>query len=81
MNQQEQDKFNASISSGYKELITKRPGKPLEHFIYYILTTLPQSMRDKDETVLSFFKNYQENEAPFVKDIWNIYINIQYNCH
>lgn len=67
MNQLEQDKFNTVISNGYKELITKRPGKPLEHFIYYILSNLPESMRDKDETVQAFFKNYEENDFPFVK--------------
>jgi hypothetical protein len=55
------------ISNGYKELITRRPGKPLDHFIFYILSNLPEQMRDKDETVLGFYRNYQENDYPFVK--------------
>lgn len=63
MNQKEQDKFNEAISNGYKELITKRPGKPLEHFIYYLLSTLPESMRTNDELVNQFYKSYEENDA------------------
>lgn len=41
----------------------KRPRKPLEHFIYYLLTTLPDDMRNKDEIVKAFYQNYEENDA------------------
>ncbi|CAK70533.1 unnamed protein product (macronuclear) [Paramecium tetraurelia] len=69
MNQQEQEKFNQIISNGYKELITKRPNKPLEHFIYYLLTSLPEEIRNKDQITRDFFEQYQEIDLKDVKEI------------
>lgn len=41
MDEVEKNKFNDVLSQGYKELITKRPEKPIDHFIYYILSRVP----------------------------------------
>ena len=48
METEEADKFNRVISEAYQELLTKRPEKGLHHFIYYMLSTLPDHMRNKD---------------------------------
>ncbi|KAM3138158.1 hypothetical protein pb186bvf_009831 [Paramecium bursaria] len=69
MNQQESEKFTQVISNGYKELITKRPNKPLEHFIHYLLSTLPEEMRDKDELLKHFYTQYGETDLKYIKDI------------
>jgi hypothetical protein len=55
MNQEECEKFNSVLSNGFQDLITKRPTKPLHHFIYYILDTLPAQLRDRDALVKEFY--------------------------
>ncbi|KAL4478053.1 hypothetical protein ABPG72_013492 [Tetrahymena utriculariae] len=69
MNQEEQDKFTKVISDAYEELINCRPEKPLDHFIYYILSTLPADQRNKDAVVRAFFDKYCET---YLKNIKNI---------
>jgi hypothetical protein len=69
MNQQEQEKFNQIISNGYKDLIIKRPNKPLEHFIFYLLSQLPEEVRNKDEITRDFFKQYSDIDLKDVKEI------------
>lgn len=51
MNEAEYSKFTKTLAEGYKELITNRPEKPLEHFIYYLLSHVPAQMREKDEVI------------------------------
>ena len=69
MNAKESDKFSEVISDTYKELITKRPEKPLHHFIYYMLSRLPEDMRAKDPKVNEFFTNYRDKHLHGVKEI------------
>jgi len=42
MNEAEYSKFTKALALGYKELITHRPEKPLEHFIYDLLSKVPE---------------------------------------
>jgi hypothetical protein len=58
MNEEEYSKFTKTLAQGYKELITTRPEKPVEHFIYYLLSHVPEQMREKDEKISEFYKNY-----------------------
>ena len=55
MDKAELEKFNQVISDTYSELLTKRAKKPLHHFIYYILSTLPEELRFKDALVKKFY--------------------------
>lgn len=59
MNKVESDKFNNILSEGFKELITLRPEKPLDHFIYFLMNSIPEHIRRKDSNLLDFVKNYQ----------------------
>lgn len=58
MEKEEAEKFNQVISDTYQELLTKRPEKPLHHFIYYMLNTLPEELRYKDAVVKQFYNDY-----------------------
>jgi len=60
MNKTETEKFNQTISDGFQELIKTRPEKPLEHFIYYLMSSLPEESKMKDKNLLSFFKKYED---------------------
>jgi len=60
MNNEEYEKFTKFLASGYKELITHRPEKPLEHFIYQLLSKVPEEMREKDELISEFYKEYEK---------------------
>lgn len=59
MNKAEYEKFNNILSEGFKELITLRPEKPLDHFIYFLMNSIPEHIRRKDSNLLEFLKNYQ----------------------
>jgi galactose-1-phosphate uridylyltransferase len=50
-------------------LISKRAKKPLHHAIYYMLSTLPDELRDKDNEVKEFYEHYKKNYLPGVKDL------------
>jgi hypothetical protein len=69
MNAAEYSKFNKSLSEGYKELITKRPEKPMEHFIFCLLSKVPEEMLAKNEFLSEFYKNYQTHDLKNVKDM------------
>lgn len=69
MNKEETEKFNQVISDSYKEILTKRPEKPLQHFIFHMLMTLPETLRSKDAVVKDFYKNYSENDLKNVKEL------------
>ena len=60
MNKNETEKFNQTISEGFFELIKNRPEKPLEHFIYYLMSALPEETKLKDKNLWSFYKKYEE---------------------
>ena len=42
MEAKEKDKLNKIISNGYKDLIEKRPEKPLHHFIAYLMQNVTE---------------------------------------
>lgn len=69
MNSSEYGKFNKALSEGYKELITKRPEKPMEHFIFCLLSKVPEEMLAKNEFLSEFYKNYQDQDLKNVKDM------------
>ncbi len=60
MNRLETEKFNNILSEGFKELITLRPEKPLDHFIYFLMNSIPENIRRKDPNLLEFLKNYEK---------------------
>ena len=63
------EKFTKALASGYKELITHRPEKPLEHFIFHLLSKVPEEMREKDELISEFYRNYEENDLKKVESM------------
>lgn len=62
MNKEETEKFNLTLSEGFKELIVNRPEKPLDHFIYFLMSQLPEETRQKDKKLHVFFEKYEKNE-------------------
>lgn len=60
MNKTETEKFNQAISEGFYELIKNRPEKPLDHFVYFLLSSLPEETRRKDKNLLAFYNRYEE---------------------
>lgn len=60
MNKTETEKFNQMISEGFQELINNRPEKPLEHFIYFLMNSLPESTKMKDKNLVGFLKKYED---------------------
>ena len=69
MNEAEYSKFTKSLASGYKELITHRPEKPLEHFVFHLLSKVPEEMREKDELISSLntmTKAYLDDSFEFI---------------
>jgi len=62
MNKNETEKFNQTISEGFQELIKNRPEKPLEHFIFFLMSTLPEETQKKDKNLLAFFKKYDDSQ-------------------
>ena len=69
MNEAEYSKFTKTLASGYRELITNRPEKPLEHFIFHMLSHVPEQMREKDEIISEFYRNYEENDLKKVESV------------
>ena len=69
MDRAENEKFDQVIQETYNELLRKRAKKPLEHAIYYMLSKLPDELRDKDNEVKDFFENYQKNYLPEVTEL------------
>lgn len=69
MNEAEYSKFTKSLASGYKELITHRPEKPLEHFVFHLLSKVPEEMREKDELISEFYKKYEETDLKKVESL------------
>lgn len=57
------------LSQGYKELITKRPEKPIEHFIYHILSKVPTEVRIKNATLSEFYQKYEQTDLNNVKNV------------
>lgn len=60
MNKNETEKFNQTISEGFQELIKNRPEKPLEHFIFFLMSTIPEETQKKDKNLLAFYKKYED---------------------
>ena len=69
MNKEESERFTTVISSGYKELITNRPPKPMEHFIFHLIRSLPEELRSKDPMLSQFYEQYVQEEEKFVHEI------------
>lgn len=61
MNKEETEKFNQIISEGFFELIKTRPEKPLEHFIFFLMSSLPENTKEKDKNLFAFFKKYESS--------------------
>ena len=69
MDKAENEKFDQVIQETYNELLRKRAKKPLHHAIFYMLSTLPEELRDKDNEVKEFYQEYKEKHLPEVQEL------------
>lgn len=57
----EKEKFTETINKGFEELIKVKPEKPMEHFIYFLLNSIPEELRKNDEKMEKFYETYKES--------------------
>ena len=41
----------------------------MEHFIFLLLSQVPEQMREKDEVISESYRNYEENDLKKVENI------------
>lgn len=79
MNKEETEKFDKILSDGYNELVNIRPPKPIEHFIYYLINSVPMHIVERDKNLLNFYEEYKaefEKSKELPEKHWSIYIYI-----
>ena len=60
MEKLENDKFNSILIQGYEELVKVKPEKPLEHFIHFLLTKIPEEKWTQDQNLTKFHNYYKK---------------------
>ncbi len=61
MEDTENQKFNAVLDSGFKQLVNSRPKKPISHFIDHILSQVSGEELEKHPDLKEFQSNYQKS--------------------
>jgi len=61
MEAKETEKFNKILINGYEELLKVKPENPQAHFIHYLMSTLPQDLRESNPELYQFYLRYKQS--------------------